>query len=60
MAEPNDTTAAFLGKATRYIERGVAEAPDSEQHAYWLHFAIEPLLRAAVAHVHPAFRGSAQ
>ena len=53
MAEPNATTTAFLGKATRYIERGVAEPAESEQHAYWLHYAIEPLLRAAVAHVHP-------
>lgn len=26
----------------------------SEEHAYWLHFAVEPLLRAAVAHAHPA------
>src|SRR4051794_14551444 len=54
MSGSNDVTAAFLGKAARYIERGVAEPPDSEQHAYWLHFAIEPLLRAAISDVHPA------
>jgi hypothetical protein len=55
MAEStNDMTSAFLIKASRYVERGMAEDHASEQHAYWLHFSVEPLLRAAVAHAHPA------
>jgi hypothetical protein len=32
----------------------MAEDHASEQHAYWLHFSVEPLLRATVAHAHPA------
>jgi hypothetical protein len=53
MSELNETARAFVSKATRYVERGVAEPAASEQYAFWLHFAIEPLLRGAVASVHP-------
>jgi hypothetical protein len=53
VSELNDTGRAFLNKATLYIERGVEQPAESEQHAYWLHFAVEPLLRTAVATVHP-------
>jgi hypothetical protein len=53
-ASTNDIASAFLTKASRYVERGMAEDHASEQHAYWPHFSVEPLLRATVAHVHPA------
>jgi hypothetical protein len=53
VSDLNDTAQAFLNKATGYVGRGVDQPADSEQYAYWLHFAVEPLLRAAVAKVHP-------
>lgn len=43
----------YLGKAKTYIERGL-EAEDEAVRAWWIHFSIEPLIRAAVASVHPA------
>lgn len=54
MTGANDTSRAFIAKARRYVDRGMDEPHGSEEHAYWLHFAVEPLLRAAVAHAHPA------
>src|SRR5687767_11088635 len=44
---------AFIAKARCYIERGL-EANDDATRAWWFHFAVEPLVRAAVASIHPA------
>jgi hypothetical protein len=50
---PNASTAAFVTKAKRYVARATAHGAQSEEHAFWLHMAVEPLLRAAVAQVNP-------
>ena len=44
---------AFIAKARCYIERGL-EATDDTVRAWWFHFAVEPLVRATVAAIHPA------
>ena len=44
---------AFIAKARCYIERGL-EATDETVRAWWFHFAVEPLVRATVAAIHPA------
>jgi len=43
---------AFIGKAKLYVERGL-EAEDDTTKAWWFHFAVEPMLRAMVATIHP-------
>jgi hypothetical protein len=49
----NASTATFVAKAKRYVSRATAHGAQSEEHAFWLHMAVEPLLRAAVAQVNP-------
>ncbi len=44
----------FVAKAKCYIERGLREDPGTATRAWWFHFSVEPLLRAAVAKKHPA------
>ena len=44
---------AYIAKARCYIERGL-DSTDDAVRAWWCHFAVEPLLRAVVAGVHPA------
>jgi predicted RNA-binding Zn-ribbon protein involved in translation (DUF1610 family) len=43
---------AFVGKANLYAQRGL-EAEDDSLKAWWFHFAVEPMLRAMVATIHP-------
>lgn len=43
---------AFIGKAHTYVERGL-DAESDALKAWWLHFAVEPMLRAMVASIHP-------
>lgn len=45
------TPEQFYAKAKLYIDRGLTEG--STLRAWWLHFAVEPLLRAVVAKRHP-------
>jgi hypothetical protein len=42
----------FIGKANLYVERGLA-TDDDAMKAWWFHFAVEPMLRAMVATIHP-------
>jgi hypothetical protein len=46
------STEAFIGKARLYVERGL-DAEDDALKAWWFHFAVEPMLRAMVATIHP-------
>ena len=43
---------AFIGKAQLYVERGLEEE-DAATRAWWFHFAVEPMIRAMVATLHP-------
>jgi hypothetical protein len=43
---------AFVGKAMLYVQRGL-QAEDEALKAWWFHFAVEPMLRAMVATIHP-------
>lgn len=43
---------AFIGKAKLYVERGLG-AEDDATKAWWFHFAVEPMLRAMIATIHP-------
>lgn len=42
----------YIAKARCYVERGL-ETTDDAMRAWWFHFSIEPLLRAAVSTIHP-------
>jgi hypothetical protein len=44
---------ALEAKARAYIDRALEESRDSAQFAFWCHLALEPLARAALAHVSP-------
>lgn len=44
---------SYIAKARAYVERGLDSGDDSVR-AWWFHFAIEPMLRAAVSSIHPA------
>jgi hypothetical protein len=46
------STEALIGKAQLYVERGL-DAKDDALKAWWFHFAVEPMLRAMVATIHP-------
>jgi hypothetical protein len=46
------STEQFIGKARLYVERGL-EDEDPAARAWWFHFAVEPMIRAMVATVHP-------
>ncbi len=42
----------FIGKAQLYVDRGLATDDDAVK-AWWFHFAVEPMLRAMIATIHP-------
>ena len=44
---------ALEAKARLYVDRGLEYSRQSSQFAFWCHLAVEPMVRAAVAHIDP-------
>lgn len=56
----NDSCSLLVAKCRRYVERATAASSTSEEHVYWMHHSLEPLIRAAAASVHPVLLADPQ